>query len=128
MRWRLRKFLPIVLMALVVQILAPIAACWAAGVAVSNPLIAAAICHDSAASASDSSNQTDQGGTPHIHDGLCCLVCGGHVVASLDTPPQPSVGVPYRRSERIIWHKFAAELLGARTGSLAQARAPPAFS
>jgi Protein of unknown function (DUF2946) len=128
MRRRLRKFLPIVLMALVVQILAPIAACWAAGVVASDPLAAAAICHDSAASAADSDNQTDQGGSSHIHDGVCCLVCGGHVAASLDAPPQLSVAVPYRQSERVVWHRFAPELLAARTGSLAQARAPPALS
>jgi hypothetical protein len=128
MRRRLRKFLPIVLMALVVQILAPIAACWAAGVAASDPLAAAIICHDSSASTSNSDNPTDQGGGLHIHDGLCCLACGSHVGVSLDAPPQPSVGTPYRRSERVVWHRFAPELFCARAGSLAQARAPPAFS
>jgi Protein of unknown function (DUF2946) len=128
MRRRLRKFLPIVLMALMVQILAPIAACWAAGIAASDPLATAVICHNSAGSASDSGNQSDQGGSPHIHDGLCCLVCGGHVGASLDVPPQPLIGAPHRHSERVVWHKFAPELFGARTGSLPQARAPPALS
>jgi hypothetical protein len=129
MRRRLRKFLPIVFLALVVQILAPVAACWAAGVAASDPLATAAICHDSAISSSDSGNQTDQGGSPHIHDGICCLLCSSsHVGASLDAPPQPLIGTPFRQFERIAWHKFAPELLGARAGSLAQARAPPAFS
>jgi hypothetical protein len=128
MRRRLRKFLPIVLMALVVQILAPIAACWAAGIAASDPLATAVICHDSAASASDGANQTDQGGSPHIHDGVCCLLCGNHVAAALDTPPQPSVAVPHRSSEDVAWHEFALELLTARSGALAQARAPPALS
>jgi len=46
MRRRLRNFLPIVLMALAVQIFAPIGACWAASIAASDPLHAAAICHD----------------------------------------------------------------------------------
>jgi hypothetical protein len=129
MRRRLRKFLPIVLLALVVQILAPIAACWAAVIAASDPLATAVICHDGAAQASDAGSQTDQGGgSPHIHDGLCCLVCGGHVGASLDAPPQPSIGVPYRHAQRVIWHDPAPELVGARPGSFAQARAPPAFS
>jgi hypothetical protein len=44
MRRRLRKFLPIVLLALTVQILAPIAACWAPSIAGSDPLHAAIIC------------------------------------------------------------------------------------
>ena len=38
MRRRLRNFIPIVLMALAVQILAPIGACWAASIAASDPL------------------------------------------------------------------------------------------
>ena len=42
MRRRLKNFLPIVLIALAVQIVAPIAACWAAGIAASDPLIVAA--------------------------------------------------------------------------------------
>ena len=50
MRRRLRKFLPIVLIAVMVQILAPIAACWAASIAASDPLHAAVICHDNSAS------------------------------------------------------------------------------
>ena len=39
MRRRLRKFLPIVLIAVMVQILAPVAACWAASIAASDPLV-----------------------------------------------------------------------------------------
>jgi Protein of unknown function (DUF2946) len=128
MRRRLRKFLPIVLMALVVQILAPIAACWAAGIAASDPLATAEICHNGAA-VSDSSNPTDQGGGPHIHDGICCLVCGSsHVGVSLDASPAPSVGVPYRHAERVVWRKVARHICDVRTGSLAQARAPPTIS
>ena len=128
MRARLQKYLPIFMIALMVQILAPIAACWAAGVVASDPLAGAAICHDSSAAAPDNDSPTDQGGGLHIHDGLCCLACGSHVGASLDTPPQPSIGVPYRCSKRVVWYKFAPEPLGARSGVLAQARAPPAFS
>ena len=45
---RLKNFLPIVLIALVVQIFAPIGACWAASIAASDPLAAAVICHGNA--------------------------------------------------------------------------------
>ncbi len=41
MRRRLRKFFPIVLIALTVQIFAPIGACWAASIAASDPAQAA---------------------------------------------------------------------------------------
>ena len=48
----------IVLIALAVQIFAPIAACWAAGIAASDPLGAAIICHGDAGSAPGQSDQT----------------------------------------------------------------------
>ena len=89
MRRRLQKFLPIVLIALVVQILAPIAACWATGMAASDPLQAAFICHDNAASLPA---QGDQGGEHRAY---------------------------------VVWRDQAPELPGVRTGSNAQARAPP---
>jgi hypothetical protein len=126
MRRRLRKFLPVVLMALVVQILAPIAACWATGFVASDPFSTAIICHSNGAS--DTGSPADQPVGPHVHDVLCCLVCAGHAAPSFNTPPQLFVAIPQRQFQRIAWQKFAPELLGARAGSLAQARAPPAFS
>jgi hypothetical protein len=124
MRRRLWKFLPIVLMALAVQILAPIAACWAASIAASDPLHAAVICHDDAA---QTSNQTDQTGGHRAHDGACSLCCAVHAGASFDAP-QTTVATPYRQSLRVVWREVAPELLGSRAGSHAQARAPPSIS
>jgi len=119
MRRRLRKFLPIVLLALTVQILAPIAACWAASIAASDPLQAAVICHDHTAS-----GQTDQPGQPAAH-GDCCSICSlAHAGAPLDTR-QASIATPYFLSERVVWLDRAPDLFGARAGSHAQARAPP---
>jgi hypothetical protein len=121
MRRRLRKFLPIVLIALTVQILAPIAACWAASIAASDPLHGAVICHDDWAS---TSGQSDQTGQPRAHDG-CCSVCSVvHTGAPVDTP-QTSVAMPYRDPARVVWLDRAPDLFGSRTGSQAQARAPP---
>ena len=123
MRRRLRKFLPIVLIALMVQIFAPIGACWAASFAASDPLGAAAICHDSAST----SGPTDQTGQPGAHDG-CCSVCSVvHTGAPVD-PPQATVATPHRQALRVIWLDRAPDLLGSRTGSHAQARAPPSIS
>src|SRR5437660_12908535 len=70
MRKWLKNFLPVVLIALVVQIFAPIGACWAASIAASDPLAAAVICHGSAGS---TSGATDQPGH-RAHEG-CCSVC-----------------------------------------------------
>jgi hypothetical protein len=125
MRRRLQKFLPIVLIALAVQIFAPIAACWSASIAAaSDPLHGAAICHDSRVS---NSGQTDQSGQSRAHDG-CCSVCSvAHSGAPLDTP-QAAVTTPYRAFERLVWLEGAPDLFGSRTGSHAQARAPPSIS
>src|ERR1700760_4480326 len=99
MRRRLRKFLPIVLIALMVQILAPIGACWAASIAASDPLAAATICRDGAVAASGQANSsTDQPVGHHMHDG-CCMACGSHLPASIDTP-HVAIAVPYRHALR----------------------------
>jgi hypothetical protein len=124
MRRRLRKFLPIVMLALVVQILAPIGACWAASIAASDPLSAAVICHGAAAGQAD--NQSDQTGH-RAHDGACSLCCLAHVGASLDTP-NTIVAISYRHAQRVVWHDVARELRDARASGHAQARAPPSIS
>jgi hypothetical protein len=124
MRRRLWKFLPIVLMALAVQIFAPIAACWAVGIAASDPLQAAFICHEDAGT---NSGQSDPSGQPRAHDG-CCSVCSvAHSGGPVDSP-QVAVTIPYRSSYRVVWRDAAPDLVGSRTGSHAQARAPPSIS
>jgi hypothetical protein len=123
MRRRLRKFLPIVLIALAVQILAPIAACWAAGIAASDPLAAATICHDTSGRAGNPANLPDQTGH-HAHDSACALCCLAHAGTSLDTPTT-TIAEPYRHSLRVVWHDVASELRDSRSSGHAQARGPP---
>jgi Protein of unknown function (DUF2946) len=124
MRRRLRNFLPIVLLALAVQILAPIGACFAASIAASDPLHAAAICSGGA----DTAGQTDQTGGEHrAHDGSCSICCVAHAGAPLDSP-QATFAVPYRQPARVVWLDSAPDLFGSRAGSHAQARAPPSVS
>jgi hypothetical protein len=126
MRRRLQKFLPIVLIALTVQILAPIAACWAASIAASDPLGmalgSALICHENSAS---TPTQSDQGGDHRAHDGACAICCIAQAAAAVDTPQQAAVIAPCRQPEHVVWRDQAPELPGARAGSNAQARAPP---
>jgi hypothetical protein len=126
MRRRLRNFLPVVLIALAVQILAPIGACWAASIAASDPLHAAAICHDAAATPDQTNNQPDQTGQPRAHDG--CSVCSAtHAGAPVETP-QTAVAALYRQPEHVVWFNLTPDLFGSRTGSQTQARAPPFIS
>src|SRR5258705_4585811 len=97
MRRRLKNFLPIVLVALIVQIFAPIGATWAASIAASDPLQGAVICHGNAASVPN-----DQSGQHRAHQG-CCSVCSVvHTGAPVDTP-QAAITTPCRHSERVVW-------------------------
>jgi len=124
MRRRLRKFFPIVLIALAMQVFAPIGACWAAGTAASDPLQTAVICHDAAASAQGHTGQADPTGQHRAHDG-CCSVCSVlHTGAPVDTP-QTAVTTPCHQPKRVVWFDSVADLFVSRAGSHAQARAPP---
>ena len=122
MRQRLQKYLPIVLIALTVQILAPIAASWAAAMAVADPLAAAEICHSLPVS---DSTQDNQGADHRAHDGACPICCVAKASASLDTPQAAVVAVPYRAVARVAWHDQVSEFALSPIGSNAQARAPP---
>jgi hypothetical protein len=121
MRRQLEKFLPIVLIALAVQILAPIAASWTAAASASDPLLGFEICH----SLPDGSGQTDPGSDPHVHDGACLICCAVQASAAVDTPQQAAFAVPYRQTIRVVWHIAARHVSPARYRSNTQARAPP---
>lgn len=121
---RLQKFLPIVLLALVMQVLAPIAACLAAGQAIADPLFAGAICH----SGSEQGGLNDQTGSPTAHAGACAMCCLAQAGASLDSPPQVALAIPVRFAERIGWREADASAVSTYRGSGAQARAPPHVS
>jgi Protein of unknown function (DUF2946) len=122
MRQRQRTFLPIVLIALMVQILAPIGACWAAAFAISDPLQAIEICHSDKAS---TSGLADQGGQDRAHSGACAVCCAIQANASFDTPQAISVVTPYRDVLCVVWRDHATDRSETRFGSNAQARAPP---
>lgn len=125
MRARLQKFLPIVLLALVMQVLAPIAACWAAGQAMADPLSAAVICHSAGEQGSGPNNPT---GTPTAHAGACALCCLAQANATLDSPPQVALATPFRHAERVVWLAADVSVIASYKGLSAQARAPPRFS
>jgi Protein of unknown function (DUF2946) len=125
MRRRFQKFLPIVLIALIVQILAPIGACWAAAFAISDPLQAIEICHSDPASAS---GPADQSGQHRAHDGACAMCCAVQGNATFDTPQAVAVVTPYRDVARVVWHDHAPDFSRLNAGSNARARAPPGIS
>ncbi|MGY8664879.1 DUF2946 family protein [Bradyrhizobium sp. UFLA05-109] len=124
MRARLHKYLPLVLIALAMQVLAPIAACWAAGVAVADPLQSAVICHANGGSGAGIDDRTGALGS---HSGACSLCCLAQASASLDAP-QTVFATSLRSAECVVWHDGADRVAVPRGGSNAQARAPPRFS
>jgi Protein of unknown function (DUF2946) len=123
MRRRFQKFLPIILIALMVQILAPVGATWAAAIAAGDPLNAAPICHGGQEGLP---SHNDQNG--RAHDGACSVCCAAQAGATLDTPEAASVPIPYRMAARVIWRDEASVSMPVRPGSNAQARAPPQAS
>jgi hypothetical protein len=122
MRRRFQKYLPIVLIALMVQIFAPVGACWAAAIAASDPLATAEICHDSGTATGQTG---DQSGEHRQHDSTCAICCLVSAGASIDTLAIAAVSHPYRATAHVVWHEQAADLAAFRAGSNAQARAPP---
>ena len=117
---RYLRFLPIAFVALVLQIVAPVAACWAVGLAVSGPLQSAGICHDSA-----TTGQSDQSGDRRAHDGFCAICCVTHAGALADAPKPFAVTILASEPYRVIWPDAAPSQLASRGGSNTQARAPP---
>jgi hypothetical protein len=121
---RLKNYLPIVLIALMVQIIAPIGACWAASIAASDPLAAAVICHGNGDPGAGQTNQTSH----RAHDG-CCSVCSVlQTGAPLDGPQAAAPISLVRDPERVVWTEFTPDLSASHPGSHAQARAPPSIS
>lgn len=127
MRRRLELLIPIVLLAIAVQLFAPIAAFRAFAYAVNDPLYMASICTDMGAAADDA--QSAPAGTKH-HNGDCCAFCaGGHGGGTaLQSPPPAVFAILHRQYQRLSWLETAEAMPTIRVGSNAQARAPPAIS
>jgi hypothetical protein len=126
MRRRLEVFIPIVLLAILVQLIAPIEAFRVVANAVSDPLYMATIC--SGMASSQDASPTAPAKTQH--DGAnCCAFCGGGQGGAVAVDPPPLVFVTLQRQYQLVaWLEAADPTPAARAGSNAQARAPPAIS
>ena len=122
MRRRLEAIIPIVLLSILVQLIAPIAAFRVVAYATTDPLYLASIC-SGMTSASDT--QTDPAKTQHQHGGCCAFCVGSHGGAvAVDPPPLIFVSLQ-RQYQQISWLEAAEAMPVFRVGSNAQARAPP---
>ncbi len=123
MRRRLDNFIPIVLLAVLVQLFAPIAAFHAAAYAATDPLHMAPICSGmtSAMEIPDAPSRTAHA------QGDCCAFCAGSSANALE--PRLPVFVSLQRNYQLLsWLEAADPMPAIRVGSNTQARAPPSIS
>jgi hypothetical protein len=124
MRRRLEAIVPIVLLAIMVQLIAPIAAFRAVAYAATDPLYMASICSEMA-SATDDAQQQAPANTGHER-GDCCAFCAASHAGTVALEPPPQLFVTLQRHYQLVsWLEAAAMMPTARIGSNAQARAPP---
>ena len=122
MRPWLQKILPVVLVALAIQMLAQIETCWAAARAISDPLQSSTICHNVVNNAPAGSDQGDNSD----HDNGCAICCALNANASTGIPPLVALGIPLRREVEAVPMVYEGPALSAgRGGSNFLARAPP---
>lgn len=122
MRRAFGQLLPVLLIALAVQLLAPIGLTFAAAITVSDPLHGSPLCsgRGNAAQADDPSIHH------HCRDGSCAAC---FAAASAPPPAPNSLHVTVERHVyRVAWRAFLPGTLAARAASFAQPRGPPILS
>jgi hypothetical protein len=124
MRRRLEVFIPIVLLSIMVQLLAPIGAFRVVAQAVSDPLYLATICSGMASSQDDSQTTA----LKPQHGANCCGFCGVSHGGAVAVDPPPLIFVALERQYRLVaWLEATEPMPPVRAGSHAQARAPPSI-
>jgi hypothetical protein len=122
MRRRLEVFIPIVMLSILTQIFAPVAAFRLVADAVSDPLSMGSICSETMSSPADPRTAPMQ----QSHGGCCVFCAAGHSVVAIAVDPPPFIFVILQRQyQRVSWLEAANLILTVRVGSNAQARAPP---
>jgi hypothetical protein len=124
MRRRLEKFVPIVLFAALVQLLAPIGAFCAVARAVSDPFAVSMICSEMTAA----DGQTMPSQAPDAHRDCCAFCAIAHGGSAVIDPPPPVFVTLQRQYQRVVWLQAIETVPTVRIGSNSQARAPPFFS
>jgi hypothetical protein len=122
MRRRLEVIIPIVLLSILVQLFAPIAAFRAVAYAANDPLYMASICSEMS---SADQGQTAPAKTQHDHGG-CCVFCAAGHGGGVAVEPPPLIFVSLQGYyQRVAWLEAADPMPTVRVGSNTQARGPP---
>ena len=124
MRRQMGKLFPIVMIAIWVQLVAPIGAYWMMAAAM-DPFGSAPIC---APSLVCKAGQSTPAGQPQSHPDCCSLCVVAHSGAAPLTSPTPIMAAISLSFQRIAWHDQYVVERSAERGSHAQARAPPSYS
>ena len=124
MRRRLEIFIPIVLLAVLVQWLAPIAAFRVVATAWSDPLYMASIC---SGMTSGTDTQTPAP-TSHQQTKCCAFCAAGHAGGLALDPPTPVFAHLQLQFQKVAWIEATEGAPTLRSGSNAQPRAPPSQS
>lgn len=120
MRRRLELYVPIVFLAVLVQLIAPIAAFRVVAYATIDPLYMAPTCAEMASSSDAQTAPTK----PHHAD--CCAFCGAGQGGAVAVNQPTLIFVTLQRQYQLIsWLEAADPMPAVRVGSNAQARAPP---
>ncbi len=123
MRRRLELLIPIVLLAILVQLFAPIAAFRAFAYAATIPSIWRRSAPDMGAAADDA--QTAPANTQHDNGDCCAFCAAGHGGARRCSRRRLVFVTLQRQYQRVSWLEAADPMPTVRVGSNAQARAPP---
>ena len=123
MRRQVGRFIPVVMIAIWVQIFAPVGAYFAMA-SVSDPFGSAPIC--SPANAAQSAPSAPAGQQKPNSD--CCQLCvAAHSGSAPLKSSEPFVAI-VRSPQHLVWSDRRFDLPSGHRGSHAQARAPPSYS
>jgi len=123
-RWY-RSFLPIVVLAVLMQWLAPVGAFRVVAKMVSDPLAMSSLCAGMTTTADDQHATDDS----FVSLGSCCAPCGiGASAPSPEGSPQAIFSVLQRNYKRVIWLEAQHRPPPVLHGSNTRARAPPRMS
>jgi hypothetical protein len=121
MRQRLRNFLPVLLVALAIQVLAPIVATFAIAGAVSDWAWSDKICHHGSEASSPNGDDSGHG----CDDGcpLCCVAAQGD--GWLNVPQLTAISAPQAVCTSVDWSGQMPGGIASLLDTSRQARAPP---
>ncbi|MDH6260792.1 DUF2946 family protein [Bradyrhizobium sp. BR13661] len=123
---RLQGYLPIFLIALMVQVFAPITACLTIAITASDPTDFAEICRGGSPAAKK--QQGDAGGQQHDRCNVCSICCLVTAGGAANSSRVIVFSATYREPAKICWLDQLSAMRSAHYHSDVQARAPPSIS